>query len=285
MTSVEHDNDSAAPLGSRCRLALGVSYLGSAFHGFAIQPNQRTVAGELMAALARITGESMTYTCAGRTDRGVHAHAQVVHVDLSRELLARRYDAVELHVGDELPAIARNLSRQLGPDVVVWRAVVVEPSFDARHDAIERRYRYDLLVSEYADPLRAASAWWVGPGLNLAAMQKSGTVLLGSHDFSGFCRRPPGHEGPLTRRVHTADWQVIDESCWRFEIAASSFCHQMVRSIVGSMVSIGAGKTDEADLLAQLVSGDRRGAPTLAPPQGLCLIAVTYPQAKGGRWG
>ncbi len=284
MTASTDQQVGAAPSGSLRRVALGVSYNGSAFRGFAIQPDGATVAGALIAALGKITGQSHTYTCAGRTDAGVHALAQVVHVDLEVDLLRRRYGAADLSIGEEIPRLARNLSRQLAPNIVVWRAVIVEPRFDARYSAMSRRYRYDLQVADRLDPLQTGSTWWVGPGLDLAAMRLGCDPLIGSHDFSGFCRRPPGHEGPLTRRVTEARWTVLSDTIWRFEIEATSFCHQMVRSIVGSMVAIGEGKMRPSDLVLRLRSGDRTGAPTLAPPGGLCLIAVGYPDDLGGPW-
>jgi len=277
-------DERAAPSGSLCRVAFGLSYDGAKFHGFAIQPNNDTVAGAFLAALEKIAGSELTYTCAGRTDAGVHAHAQVVHVDLDRAVLVRRYQLEDLSVGTEIPDLARSLSRQLLPSIVVWRAVVVEPTFDARRSAIARRYRYDLRVGDRIDPLLAGSSWWVGSGLDLSAMRLGCDPLIGSHDFAGFCRRPPGHTGPITRRVTEATWREIDDQVWRFEIESSSFCHQMVRSIVGSLKAIGEGKMRASDITDRLLGGDRTGSPPLAPPGGLTLIAVTYPDELGGTW-
>ncbi len=274
----------AAPSGSLCRVAFGISYDGSAFHGFAIQPSGETVAGAFLGALEKIAGSALTYTCAGRTDSGVHAHAQVVHVDLDREVVMRRYQLEDLTVGTEIPDLARSLSRQLLPAIAVWRAVVVDPAFDARRSAIARRYRYDLRVGDRFDPLTAGSSWWVGPGLDLSAMRLGCDPLIGSHDFAGFCRRPPGHSGPIIRRVTSAAWRALDDQVWRFEIESSSFCHQMVRSIVGSLVAIGEGKMRASDITDRLRQADRAGSPPLAPPGGLTLITVTYPEALGGIW-
>ena len=277
-------DDRAARSGSLCRVAFGISYDGSEFHGFAIQPNNDTVAGAFLVALEKIAGMELTYTCAGRTDAGVHAHAQVVHVDLDRMLLARRYQLEDLAVGTEIPELSRSLSRQLAPSIVVWRAVIVDTAFDARRSATARRYRYDLRVDERIDPLLARSSWWVGPGLDLSAMRLGCDPLIGSHDFAGFCRRPPGHSGPIIRRVTEATWRVVDDHVWRFEIESSSFCHQMVRSIVGSLEAIGEGKLRASDITDRLRGAHRTGSPPLAPPGGLTLIAVTYPDELGGTW-
>jgi tRNA pseudouridine38-40 synthase len=261
-----------------------VAYDGSAFHGFAIQPNQRTVAGSVLEALSRVTGSTHSYTCAGRTDAGVHALAQVVHVDIAEEVLARRFGPESLAPGRELEALARSLSSQLAPEIIVYRALVVSEDFDARRSATARRYRYDLGVGRRADPLRATSSWWVGPGLDLAAMRLGVDPLIGPHDFTGFCRRPPGHCGPLERRVHEARLVVVDPDYWRFEIEANAFCHQMVRAIVGTLVAIGLGRLRANAVTDRLARRSREGAPTLAPPGGLCLVAVRYPPELGGDW-
>ena len=274
----------ATPSGSLCRVAFGLSYDGAKFHGFAIQPNAETVAGAFLEALEKIAGSSLTYTCAGRTDAGVHAHAQVMHVDLDRALIMRRYQLADLAVGTEIPDLARSLSRQLLPAIVVWRAVVVDPNFDARRSATARRYRYDLRVGDRIDPLLAGSSWWVGPGLDISAMRLGCDPLIGSHDFAGFCRRPPGHTGPIIRRVTAATWREMDDRVWRFEIESSSFCHQMELSIVGSLVAIGEGKLRASDITDRLRGADRTGSPPLAPPGGLTLIEVTYPEELGGTW-
>jgi tRNA pseudouridine38-40 synthase len=237
-----------------------------------------------MKALGRIAGDEPTYTCAGRTDAGVHALAQVIHVDLNLSALVRSLKGRDPLVGTELADLARSLNRQLGPEIFVWRALIVDHDFDARRSAVARRYRYDLEVGPRKDPLRASSSWWVGPGLDLAAMRLGCDPLIGPHDFAGFCRRPPGHEGPIERRVHDANLSVLGPDTWRFEIKSSSFCHQMVRSIVGSLVAIGRGAARPSDIVSRLRSGDRSGAPPLAPPEGLCLVAVTYPGDLGGSW-
>ncbi|HUY07393.1 MAG TPA: tRNA pseudouridine(38-40) synthase TruA [Acidimicrobiales bacterium] len=284
MAQQPDSDDRAAPGGPLCRVAFGLSYDGSRFHGFAIQPDTETVAGAFLGALERTAGAELTYTCAGRTDAGVHALAQVVHVDIDRSILVRRYAPEDICVGTEIPDLARALSRQLLPSIVVWRAVVVDPSFDARRSATARRYRYDLRVGERIDPLLGRSSWWVGPGLDLDAMRLGCDPLVGSHDFAGFCRRPPGHTGPIIRRVNEATFRELDDRVWRFEIESSSFCHQMVRAIVGSLKAIGEGKLRASDITARLRGADRTGSPPLAPPGGLTLIEVSYPDELGGSW-
>jgi len=267
------------------RIAFGLAYDGAGYHGFAAQPGQRTVAGELAAALETMSGRSAVLTCAGRTDSGVHAVAQVVHADLDGAWLAEHYGAAALAPGSDLVALAAALSAQLGPETAVWRALVAPEGFDARKSAIARRYRYDLEVAARPDPLRRGAVWHLETPVELAAMRLAADALLGEHDFASFCRRPPDRpEGPISRRVTEAGFELPGEGLVRFVIEADAFCHQMVRSIVGALVAVGVGRLRPSDLVALLAAADRQGAPSPAPPGGLCLVAVRYPEALTGTW-
>jgi tRNA pseudouridine38-40 synthase len=179
---------------------------------------------------------------------------------------------------------------------VVRAAEVVPGAFDARRSARSRRYRYLVWNAPAADPLLAPIAWHVADPLDLRGLSAAGDTLVGEHDFRSFCRRPPGVPAaePLVRRVLEAAWCVeggpesLDASgvappgdgeggrLLRFEVAAVSFCHQMVRSTVAAMVEVGRGRSNPARLVAMLRAADRAGAPDPAPPHGLCLIGVTY---------
>jgi tRNA pseudouridine38-40 synthase len=276
------------------RWRLLIAYDGAAFRGFAVQPEVPTVAGALRQALGRAArlSEPPMLTCAGRTDAGVHARGQVVHVDLP----PIAYDGIGL---------ARALNRQLAPEVVVRRAEEVGDDFDARRSATSRAYRYLVWNAPEADPLLSRIAWHVRDPLDLVAMRTASDVLLGSHDFRSFCRRPPGTDAaePMIRRVLAARWRVdegpesrdaagsdtaggdaagsdTDDGAaarlLRFEISASSFCHQMVRSLVASLVDVGRGKQTAAGLLERLRAATRQSMPDPAPPEGLCLVSVDY---------
>ncbi len=275
------------------RLALGVAYDGTGFHGFAAQPGQVTVAGALLDAFDQVGAGRPRLTCAGRTDTGVHAHAQVVHLDCDASWLAawvgrartREPGDTPPPAGTPLVRLAEALSSICGPAVTVWRVAVAPPGFDARRSATSRRYRYDLELGEHADPLARSRTWHVGADLDLAVLRLATDPVLGEHDFAAFCRRPPDRpEGPLVRRVTDARWVAVEPGNLRFEIEAAAFCHQMVRSIVGALVAAGSGRIRPSDVVALLRSGSRAGAPTLAPAHGLCLVAVGYPDALGGRW-
>ncbi|MCU1493554.1 MAG: tRNA pseudouridine(38-40) synthase [Acidimicrobiaceae bacterium] len=242
------------------------------------------MAGAIVAAVDQVAGAEVQVTCAGRTDAGVHALAQVVHIDLEASVLEARF-ATGSEPGTEIPGLARSLTSLCGPGIVVWRAVVAPDGFDARRSATARRYRYDLELGERGDPLRRNFVWHVGGELDLAVLRIATDPILGEHDFGAFCRRPPDRPtGPITRRVSDARWSLLGDGLLRFEIEAGSFCHQMVRSLVGALVAAGQGRIRPSDLVTLLHSGRRDGAPTIAPPRGLCLVAVRYPEALGGTW-
>jgi len=249
-----------------------VAYDGSGFKGFARQPGQRTVGGELARAMSNYCRHGVELVCAGRTDSGVHAQGQVVHADIDASV--------------DTDALQRSVNRQLSPAIVV-RSVARAPSgFDARRSARSRSYRYLVLEGPQPDPLLARFVWTVPPPLELKSMSAAADALLGEHDFSAFCRRPPGHprSAPLTRRVLAAGWSIIgsemapelDGRLLRFDVQASSFCHQMVRSIVGVLVEIGRARMKPSDVPRLLESRDRSGAKSLAPAHGLSLVRVEY---------
>lgn len=252
------------------RLRLDVAYDGGGFHGFAENAGVRTVAGDLRAALERVLRQPVVLTCAGRTDTGVHARGQVVTFDV-------------VGPSPDTTRLRDALNGMIGPRVVVRSVRSVPPQFDARFSACWRRYRYLVLAADVPDPFLAATSWWVGEELDVGAMEAAASTLLGEHDFSSFCRRPRQvPDVSLVRRVHRASWTASggavagEGQLLTFEIAASAFCHQMVRSIVGALVKVGRGRMTAAQTAALLAAMDRSGAPNLAPPQGLTLWEVGY---------
>jgi tRNA pseudouridine38-40 synthase len=258
------DGDGAGVAGPTVRVRLVVAYDGSGFHGFAATPGVPTVAGALGDALARVLGHPVSLSCAGRTDRGVHAAGQVVSFDARAEDL-------------DLERVQRSVNKLCAPAVVVREASVVPDTFDARHSATARRYRYTVLNTPVPDPLLAGRVWWVGEPLELAALRLGCDPLIGEHDFTSFCKVPRGVETfTMVRRVVDARWVVLDDGLLRFDIEASSFCQQMVRSIVGLLVDVGRGKARAGDVAAILRARDRSLVRTVAPPHGLVLWEVLY---------
>ncbi len=266
MTLFDPAELSEGPEGPMVRLRLVVAYDGAPFHGFAVNAGVRTVAGVLTDTIGTVLGHDVVLTCAGRTDKGVHARGQVVTFDA----LADRVD---------LAGLVRSVNKMCGPAIAVTSAAIVDTTFDARFSATARRYRYRILNRPAPDPFQAHFAWHVEEPLSLPAMVLACDPIIGEHDFAAFCRRPKrrdGEKASLVRRVVEAQWHDDGDGALRFEIEASSFCHQMVRSVVGTFVDIGRGKKRPGDLMGILRSGDRNQAGDLAPPQGLTLWTVRY---------
>jgi tRNA pseudouridine38-40 synthase len=262
------------------RWRLDIAYRGDNYHGFAAQPGVRTVAGELSESLARVLrlAAPPLLVCAGRTDAGVHALGQVVHVDLPEQ---------PGESDDERGArVARSCTRLLAPAIVVQSCRPAPEGFDARHAATSRTYRYLVHEGDGASPLLVGLAWHVGGPLDVRAMAQAAYAVLGEHDFRAFCRRPSGTtpDEPITRRVLDVAVDLVDDDCLligdgrliRVSITATSFCHQMVRSLVATLVAVGTHSRSAADLTERLCTGDREGLPAPAPPEGLCLVAAAY---------
>jgi tRNA pseudouridine38-40 synthase len=243
-----------------------VAYHGGGFHGFVPQRGQRTVGGVLTEAIETALQAPVDLTVAGRTDTGVHAWGQMVSFDAP--------------AGRDLGRLQRSVNGQLAPEVVVREVAPAAPNFDARRSALARRYRYTVLNRQVPDPFLAAYSWHVPEPLDLAALRLACDPLLGEHDFTSFCRTPKGVEGySMVRRVTDARWLDLGDGLLHFEIEASSFCQQMVRAIVGTMVSMGRGRRRAGEMAAILRARQRAAAERVAPPCGLCLWSVTYPEA------
>ncbi len=246
------------------RVRMTVAYDGSGFRGFAAQDGHRTVAGQLTEALRRVLGHPVELAVAGRTDRGVHAWGQVVSFDATERA--------------DLSEVQKSLNKMLGPAIVVREAVPAPADFHARRSAAARCYRYQVLNRPVPDPFLAATAWHLDAPLDLRAMQLACDPLFGEHDFSSFCRRPPDG-GTLVRRLVDARWLDLGDGLLRFDVEANAFCQQMVRSLVGTLVDIGRARRRAGDMADTLRARDRSKASSPAPPHGLCLWEVRYPEA------
>jgi len=245
------------------RVRIDLAYRGSAFHGFAANPDVPSVAAKLTESIEKVLRHPVSLLVAGRTDRGVHATGQVVSFSTS----AAHFDPKKLKAA---------LNKLCAPDIAIQAVTSVDDNFHARFSATGRRYRYRLLVSDVSDPLRADVVWWVPPPVSVDLLNEVAPKFVGSHDFSGFCRRPKRQpDADLTRAVSEAIWNEVGDEL-HFVISANAFCHQMVRSIVSTSVEIARGriKRDVVDRL--LETGNRSLAPEVGPPHGLALEAVLY---------
>jgi tRNA pseudouridine38-40 synthase len=253
------------------RVRIDLSYDGGDFHGWAAQPGLRTVEGELSAALATVLGlPSVALVCAGRTDAGVHARGQVVHLDL---------DGGALHAvcggGADPPTdvLGRRLNGLLPPDLRVRRVVAAPDGFDARFSALWRRYAYRI-CDGVPDPVERRHVLAARRPLDTGAMNRASTALLGLHDFAAFCKQ---REGATTVRT-------LLDLAWEREgdlltghIRADAFCHHLVRSLVGCLLAVGEGRRPVA-WPAEILAGRSRDAGVLVvPAHGLVLEEVGYP--------
>ena len=251
------------PDGAVRRLRLVVAYDGGPFSGFARQREQRTVQGDLEAALERLAKRPVTTVGAGRTDAGVHARGQVVHADVPARLDPER--------------VRRALNGRLKPEITVREVAWAPPGFDARHSARRRTYVYRIDDSGDPDPLlRGFVLAWPRP-LDLHRMREAAGPLVGEHDFAAFCRGRAG--ATTTRRLRSLGIRRR-KGLVEVRLVADAFCWQMVRGIVGHLLLVGDGRRDPASTVAVLAAADRSRAGNIAPAHGLVLESVTYPRIR-----
>jgi len=242
------------------KIALGIEYDGSRFLGWQTQPGGNTVQDALEAALGAIAATSVQTTCAGRTDRGVHARGQVVHF----ETVAER----------PLSAWVRGTNALLPDAVAVLWSSAVPDEFHARYSALSRSYRYVLLNRPVRPALAARRAGWFHQTLDVTAMQRAAVHLLGQHDFTSF----RASECQARNPVRTVEEIGIEARGGRidFVIRANAFLQHMVRNIVGALVYVGAGRQQPEWIREVLEGRDRaKAAPTFAP-EGLYLESIQY---------
>ncbi len=243
------------------RYRLTLEYHGGPFVGWQRQQNGPSVQGTLEVALARL-GEAASVTGAGRTDAGVHATGQVAHADLAREWEPFR--------------LSEALNHHLRPDpVAVLAAERVPDDFHARFSAVRRHYLYRVVTRRAPLALAAGLAWRVGYALDAEAMRAGAAALVGRHDFTTFRSVQCQAASP----VKTLDAVEIEEAGgeMRFRLHARSFLHNQVRSIVGTLERVGAGKWPAARVGEALAARDRAACGPVAPPDGLYLTRVEYP--------
>lgn len=242
-----------------------IEYDGSDFLGFQYQASGRTVQGEIEQALFRLTQQRLRVTGSGRTDAGVHAAGQVIafHAEWKHAL-------ADLH---------RGLNALLPPDIAVLSLAPAPADFHPRFSAIERWYRYQVGMWPGHSPLRARYAWELGPDLDILAMNTAADHLVGLHDFATFGQ--PTQRNPLSRG---STFRIVTEARWQprppflfFDIRANGFLRHMVRTIVGALAEVGRKRLNPDAFADKLERCDRSLAAPPAPPQGLILMAVSYP--------
>jgi len=236
-----------------------VAYDGTEFSGFQVQKGQRTVQGTLESAIATLSQHQTRVVGAGRTDSGVHAWGQVVAFRTPW-----RHAVADLH---------RGLNAVLPPDVAVRTLDELQGGFHPRYDARSRWYRYRIWHDRVRNPLTRRFALWVSHDLEVERMTEATRLLVGEHDFATFGTPPQGEN--TVRCVHRAFWSQRDAEL-NLDIEANAFLYRMVRSIVGTLLQVGAGDLTVAQFQRRFVAADRAQAGPTAPAHGLCLMAVHY---------
>ncbi len=243
------------------RYKLTLEYDGTGLVGWQRQGNGLSVQEILETAAERFCGKRVTVFGAGRTDAGVHALAQVAHLDLPRET--------------NLETIRSALNQHVKPHAVsVLNAERVADSFDARRSARGRVYLYRILNRRPPPAVERGRVWHVGPELDAEAMHEAAQALVGKHDFSSFRDTMCQAKSPVKTLDALEVAREGDEI--RIEARARSFLHHQVRNMVGTLKLVGAGKWDKSDVEKALAARDRRAAGPTAPPDGLYLVRVVY---------
>jgi tRNA pseudouridine38-40 synthase len=249
------------------RLRIDIAYDGTAFFGWAAQPDRRTIQDHVEHAISQVTRGDVQSIVAGRTDAGVHATGQVIHVDLPDSVFSDGLSYVDLRY---------KLNRILDEDVRVMEISDAPEGFHARFSALRRIYTYKILdANEVIPPLsRYDVAPWYRP-LDADLMNKASALVLGHHDFAAFCKFKEG--GTTIRTLEKYQWHRDETGQLVAEVVADAFCYSMVRNLVGAVVCVADGRQD-ATWIAQLLANKERVSDSLVfPARGLSLTQVDYP--------
>ncbi len=243
------------------RLALIIEYEGTQYHGFQLQSNAPSIQGELEKALTKLTREEIRVKGAGRTDTGVHALGQVVAFNTSSQ--------IQLH------GFVNGLNFYLPEDIAVKAAYQVGNEFEPRYDATSRMYRYTILNDSTPSPLERRFTCMVRRQLNAEAMDKAARILEGTHDCAPFSGILASRSKKTVREVFYSRVTKVGNKIL-FDIRANSFLPQQVRRTVGALVNVGLEKISLGEFLDLARSGLQGAATLVMPPQGLCMVEVTY---------
>jgi tRNA pseudouridine38-40 synthase len=248
------------------RFKLTLHYDGAAFHGWQLQPDRRTVQGELEAALSRLADRPRRVLASGRTDTGVHATGQVASVDMPG------WDAAALH---------RSLNAILPEDTWIAQIEVVPSDFHPRYDAVSRTYVYRVgLTSEAASPFHRRWCWALCRDVDRQVLESAATAIVGEHSFLAFSKSGQPERGDRCH-VHRAAWSPFDLGV-ELTITADRYLHHMVRYLVGTMIDMGLGRRLLSEMTRLLGGDDEVQTSPPAPPQGLFLTRVEYTDTPWG---
>lgn len=243
------------------RIALGIEYDGTAYNGWQRQRVGDGVQEQLENALTQVANEPIEVVCAGRTDAGVHATGQVVHFDANNQRSERGW---LLGANTNMP-----------DDIAVTWAQPVSNEFHARFSALSRSYRYIILNCLVRSALNRHRAWWVYQPLDAERMHAAAQAIAGKHDFSAF-RAAGCQAATASREIFSIEVTRVGDKIY-LDVTANAFLQHMVRNIAGTLVAIGAGELPVEAMRSILDSRDRKQGGVAAPPHGLTLVSVAYP--------
>ncbi len=244
------------------RLRLDISYDGTNFSGWGIQPDRRTVQQSVEDAISTVAQAKAETIVAGRTDAGVHATGQVIHVDLPESL--------------ELTDLAYKLNRILDEDIRINQITIAPPAFHARFSALRRYYEYRILDENKVIPplARFNTESWYRP-LDVDLMNQASALLLGTHDYAAFCKFRDG--ATTIRTLETYSWRRDNQGFLIGDVVADAFCYSMVRNLVGAIVCVADGRKDASWIPTLLENKERVSDSLVFPARGLSLYKVDYP--------
>lgn len=251
------------------RIAIGISYSGSAYQGWQSQLSRQTVQDQLELALSKFATQPLRVNCAGRTDSGVHALMQVAHFDTALQR--------------DTASWVRGPNAYLPPDIAVQWARQVPDEFHSRASAISRRYAYVVLESPVRPSVESGRVGWVCRPLDGAAMQRASAHLLGEHDFSSFRAAQCQARSPIKTlgRIEISQRAGSGSRYWRFEFEADAFLHHMIRNIMGCLIAIGIGSRPPEWMTEVLLARSRDVAAPTFSPDGLYFLGPVYDPALG----
>ena len=284
-------NESAQPVPALQNWKLTLAYDGTEFHGWQVQPGERTIQGELQAALRRVTGESPLPQGSGRTDAGVHALGQVASFELAAPIPAEN--------------LQRALNRTLPPSIRILESRTVPGAFHARHSAVAKTYEYRIYREPICPPTLARYVYACPWPMDVAVLQKSARLFEGEHDFLSFAATDPdlttrnlepsperdaevvALPAPLMtiRTIYASEWEerVTEAGALLvYRVRGSGFLHHMVRNLVGTMLEVGRGKLRASQIPEILAARNRDAAGPTAPARGLFLVSVEYDEQVDG---
>ena len=241
------------------RYFITLSYDGTNYHGWQVQPNGISVQGELQRVLSTLLRQEIAITGAGRTDAGVHARVMVAHFDVEGELDCKQ--------------LAYKMNKMLPKDIAVSKVEEVSPEMHARFSATERTYHYYIHTRK--DPFRRAYSCEIHYPLDFEAMNRAGRILMEYEDFGAFCKSGADVKTTLCQ-VTKAEWVQTSPTTWYFEIRANRFLRNMVRAVVGTLIEVGRGRLSLDDFRKVIEGKQRSDAGESMPGNALFLEDIVY---------